>query len=631
MTDVDDNLLEQQEQEQDDLVLKLKSHDEIEQEDSSETERTREEILEREARHAKDVKENDSGSGKVQSAADILVQLAIENTKLLYKDQYNIAHAQIHNADHYEIIKVESSKFKRYLSKLFYDRNKNKVINADSITNAIQVLQAKGEYEGPTILLSLRVARHEGDIYYDLSNNKWQCIKITQHGWDLVNTTSSPIFVRYNQTPQVDPDRNYEEDVFEKFLKLTNLKQDQDRVLLKVYIISLFIPDIPHVMLILHGEKGSAKSTLQTMIKLLVDPARPTLYTIHNDRSEFIQQLAHNHIAYYDNVKNTPGWLSDEACKAVTGIGQSKRKLYTDDDEIVYEYKRCLGFNGINISLSEPDALDRSLMIELDRISKENRKVESDIIANFMKQRPQLLGYIFDTLVKTLELKSTIRSNDMPRMADFALWGEAIARALGYKELEFIQAYYDNIGKQNIEAIEANPFGLAIAKSFLENEKLEGSPQEVLDSLETVAAQNRINTNHKLWPKAANSVTKRLNQIRSNLLEGLNISVTIERNTKKNTSFIKMVKQHPEPPEPPADQNRAQKTLEKFGGSDKSGVIESPDKEQPPVPEAQNHAQNPSTGSSGGSGDFFYTEGGSGESNISSVDHMAKPPRDVVG
>jgi hypothetical protein len=75
-------------------------------------------------------------------------------------------------------------------------------------------------------------------------------------------------------------------------------------------------------------------------------------------------------------------------------------------------------------------------MIELDRISKENRKVESDIIANFMKQRPQLLGYIFDTLVKTLELKSTIRSNDMPRMADFALWGEAIARALGYKELE---------------------------------------------------------------------------------------------------------------------------------------------------------------------------------------------------
>ena len=107
------------------------------------------------------------------------------------------------------------------------------------------------------------------------------------------------------------------------------------------------------------------------------------------------------------------------------------------------------------LALSEPDALDRSMMIELDRISKENRKVESDIMAEFMQLRPQLLGYIFDILVKALQIKSTIKLNDLPRMADFALWGEAIARAMGYKDLEFIQAYYENIGKQNIEAIES--------------------------------------------------------------------------------------------------------------------------------------------------------------------------------
>ena len=108
--------------------------------------------------------------------------------------------------------------------------------------------------------------------------------------------------------------------------------------------------------------------------------------------------------------------------------------------------------------------LDRSMMIELDRISKENRKIESDIMIEFMQLRPKLLGYIFDVLVKTLQIKSTIKLNDLPRMADFALWGEAIARAMGYKDLEFIQAYYENIGKQNIEAIENHPLGQAIAK-----------------------------------------------------------------------------------------------------------------------------------------------------------------------
>ena len=96
-----------------------------------------------------------------------------------------------------------------------------------------------------------------------------------------------------------------------------------------------------------------------------------------------LQQLNHNYVASYDNVKHVPYWLSDEACKAVTGVGQTKRRLYTDDDDIVYEYKRCLEFNGINISLTEPDALDRSILIELNRITKENRKLESYILAEF--------------------------------------------------------------------------------------------------------------------------------------------------------------------------------------------------------------------------------------------------------
>src|SRR5215207_7925584 len=157
MTDIDDKLLEQQEQEQKEKDMGLRfeagvnSRDKEEQEDFSETERTRDEILEREARQAqqlqdsnkkKEKKENGNGSGKVQSAADVLVQLGTKNAKLLFKDQYSIAHAQVHTADQEEIIRVESSKFKRYLARLFYDQNGNKVVNAESITNAIQVLQA---------------------------------------------------------------------------------------------------------------------------------------------------------------------------------------------------------------------------------------------------------------------------------------------------------------------------------------------------------------------------------------------------------------------------------------------------------------------------------------------------------
>ena len=97
-----------------------------------------------------------------------------------------------------------------------------------------------------------------------------------------------------------------------------------------------------------------------------MDPAKPKLLSVHKDRMEFIQQIAHNHLAFYDNLKSVPSWLSDEVCRAVTGSGSGKLKLYSDDDDIVHEYRRCLGFNCINLVLTEPDALDGSIIIEQD-------------------------------------------------------------------------------------------------------------------------------------------------------------------------------------------------------------------------------------------------------------------------
>jgi hypothetical protein len=85
-----------------------------------------------------------------KSHAELIIELAAENRTLLFKDQYGVAYALVHfeEDDHDEIIKVESSKFRRYLSKLFYDKSSGKVVNTEAITNAIQILQAKSEYSG---------------------------------------------------------------------------------------------------------------------------------------------------------------------------------------------------------------------------------------------------------------------------------------------------------------------------------------------------------------------------------------------------------------------------------------------------------------------------------------------------
>ena len=92
----------------------------------------------------------------------------------------------------------------------------------------------------------------------------------------------------------------------------------------------------------------------------------------------FIQEVINqNYFNYYDNVKRVPYWLPDEICKEVTGIGHTKRKFYRDDEDIIYEHKRCLGSNGINIAMIESDAPNRSLFVELEEIDEEKRKKET--------------------------------------------------------------------------------------------------------------------------------------------------------------------------------------------------------------------------------------------------------------
>ena len=52
----------------------------------------------------------------------------------------------------------------------------------------------------------------------------------------------------------------------------------------------------------LHGEQGSAKTTLEELIKMLMDPSIVKTFAFPKDINEFIQQLAHNYVTFYDNI-----------------------------------------------------------------------------------------------------------------------------------------------------------------------------------------------------------------------------------------------------------------------------------------------------------------------------------------
>ena len=92
--------------------------------------------------------------------------------------------------------------------------------------------------------------------------------------------------------------------------------------------------------------------------------------------------LSHHWVAYFDNLSEVPAWLSDILCCAVTGAGFSKRELYSDDDDVTYAFRRCLGLNGINVVATRSDLLDRSILLRLGRIPRERRRGEKELLAD---------------------------------------------------------------------------------------------------------------------------------------------------------------------------------------------------------------------------------------------------------
>jgi hypothetical protein len=251
-------------------------------------------------------KESDSTATAAKpTKAELVLSLAEKNCSSLFTDEYDVPHAAIRVNEHLEVWSIRSRRFRNWISRTVY-KEASLVIDSQTIKDVIGVLSAKAEFEGEHKPLNIRVANIDGKWYYDLTNNKWEFVEITAEGWRTVD--GLVMFRRFTQLSQVHPVTKYPSDIFNSFINLLNIKGEENRLLLKSYIISMLIPGVPKVILMLHGEQGSAKTTLEELIKMLVDPSIVKTFAFPKDINEFIQQLAHNYVTFYDNISTIRDW-----------------------------------------------------------------------------------------------------------------------------------------------------------------------------------------------------------------------------------------------------------------------------------------------------------------------------------
>ncbi len=457
--------------------------------------------------------------------ADAMV--AIGRRGDLFHDTSGAPMARLQLLDHHEVWPLKSKSFSTWLRRQHYLENQ-KAPGSNAVASALGVLEGIARFDGPSRELHNRVARIDDAIYYDLADAAWGCVRVTGRSWELV-PDQPPFFRRHaHQQAQVEPVAGGDPWLLFDFLNV----RAEDRLLLLVWIVAALVPDIPHPIVDFYGEKGAGKSVGQRVIRRLLDPSSIESLSFPTDRNELVQQLSHHYAPVYDNVDGLSPGVSDILCRAVTGEGFSKRELYSDDDDVIYSYRRVLMLNGINVVAQRADLLDRTILIGLERIDRERRKDEQRFWTSFEAARPLIFGGMLDALVGALRVVDSLQFDQLERMADFTRYGAAIATALGRDPGEFIDSYRANLGQQNREAVEAHVVGRAIVALMQERDNWSGSPSQLLAALEDIGTSTGLfkrsvsgRIDIKGWPGAPHILTRRLNEIRSNLREiGLSIN-----------------------------------------------------------------------------------------------------------
>lgn len=290
----------------------------------------------------------------------LLDDLCSREDVVLFHDEQGDAYISLDINGHQETWLCKGKAMKKLLAGMSWARNK-KALGSGAIKSMIGVLEGKACFNGPQIKLSNRVALNGKELYYDLTNDVWQAVKVSKDGWEVLDKPPV-LFKRYShQQTQVIPARNGNIDLFLNYVNITNPEQ---RLLLKVFLVASYIPDFPHAMLAVFGAQGSSKSTLSKLLRLLIDPSMIEVSSFPKNQSELIQMLAHHHFVFFDNVSVISDESSDTLCKAITGGGFSKRELYENDEDVIYSFKRCIGVNGINLVTTRADLMERSLLLE---------------------------------------------------------------------------------------------------------------------------------------------------------------------------------------------------------------------------------------------------------------------------
>lgn len=359
-----------------------------------------------------------------------------------------------------------------------------------ALADALTVLTGQAN-ELDATPLHLPVARHGGGLVLDLGNATGQVVVIRPGGWEVVK--ASPVLFRRTELTGVLPYPVHGAALGELW-ELLNVAEKY-RPVIAAGLVSTLMPDMPHPVTALTGEQGTGKTSAMSMLAALLDPSPAQVRKAPRDVDMWTTAAAGSWVVALDNLSAVNDQISDALCRASTGDGDVRRRLYSDGELHVIAFRRVVYLNGIDLGALNDDLVDRLVTIALDRIPDHCRLKDADLTRAWAAAHPRVLGALLDLTCKVLDVLPTVKLDSPPRMADFGYVLAAVDRVL---DTDGMRTYLGARTEMAEEVILSDPVLVELAAAV--TEEFVGTSAELLA---LITPDHRLDwKSPKDWPTA---------------------------------------------------------------------------------------------------------------------------------
>lgn len=459
-----------------------------------------------------------------KSASTKAIELIIKVCRLVH-NQLNEPYAILETNGVRQVHSITSKGFSQFVASTYYAAKKAPLSEA-ALKTVISTLSGKALFDGKAVETFTRIAKTEDGYWLDLCNDQWEAVLITKHGWTIKSGSAVPLFQR-SLTMKPLP-RPVDGGSFAALWGLVNIPPEH-QMMIVAWLLECLRNDTPHVVLELVGEQGTAKSTTQKLLKMLIDPSAANLKANPKKVEDVWVGATNCHLVSFENISHLSFEYQDALCVLATGGAYTTRTLYTNQDETVIELRKPIVLNGISVNVTAQDLSDRSIHIELPPVNK--RLQSSTVEEEFDSCYPLLVGALLDQFVAALNHLGAvvIDDADKPRMVDFAYLGEALYQANGHPAGTFLDSYKAMRQQGVYRTIESSPVGVALLHY------LDVNPSGWTGKLQDLLALLSKPSGESNWPKSAKGLGDTLRRLAPALRT---LGYECRRNDKQSGSII---------------------------------------------------------------------------------------------